>query len=156
MVKRVIDSQITPVLDGSKFVGEIRVEVKLSNAIDEGIARRGGIAESEVRKIETLALVDTGAVRCCIPVQIAEQLGIGYTGKSVAAYADGRQEIINVTEPIHFEIAGRSTTEQALVLGDEILIGQTALETTDLWADCRGQRLVPNPAHPDQPVFSIK
>ena len=74
----------------------------------------------------------------------------------MAAYADGRQEIINVTEPIHFEIAGRSTTEQALVLGDEILIGQTALETTDLWADCRGQRLVPNPAHPDQPVFSIK
>jgi hypothetical protein len=36
------------------------------------------------------------------------------------------------------------------------LLGQITLESTDLWADCRGQRLVPNPAHPDQPIFPVK
>ena len=26
----------------------------------------------------------------------------------------------------------------------------------DLWVDCMNQRLVPNPAHPDQPVTKVK
>ena len=43
-----------------------------------------------------------------------------------------------------------------LVLGDEILIGQTVLEKLDLYLDCAGRRLVPNPAHPDQPVVKVK
>lgn len=51
---------------------------------------------------------------------------------------------------------GRDTMEEALVLGDEVLIGQTVLEKLDLLADCARQRLVPNPAHPDQPVSKVK
>jgi hypothetical protein len=46
--------------------------------------------------------------------------------------------------------------EEALVLGDEVLIGQTVLEKPDLFVDCQGQRLVPNPAHPDRPVAKVK
>jgi len=153
---RVIDRQPHPIRDWSEPVGELRVDVKMFNAIDEGIVRRGDLVSDQVRSCEAKALVDTGAVRCCIPVYVAEQLGLGTTGRSLAAYADGREEVVEITEPIRFEIEGRSTTEQALVLGDEVLIGQTALETTDLWADCREQRLVPNPSHPDQPVFKIK
>jgi hypothetical protein len=30
-----------------------------------------------------------------------------------------------------------------------------ALEKLDLLIDCHQQRLVPNPAHPDQPVFRV-
>ena len=45
---------------------------------------------------------------------------------------------------------------EALVLGDEVLIGQTVLEKLDLLADCVHRRLVPNPAHPDQPVSNVK
>jgi hypothetical protein len=43
-----------------------------------------------------------------------------------------------------------------MVLGDEVLIGQTVLEKLDLMADCAGQRLVPNPDHPDQPVSKVR
>ncbi len=43
-----------------------------------------------------------------------------------------------------------------MVLGDEVLIGQTVLEKLDLLVDCRNQRVVPNPAHPDQPVTKVK
>ena|SRR5688572_20280857 len=32
-------------------------------------------------------------------------------------------------------------------------MGATILEELDLLVDCPGQRLLPNPAHPDQPVF---
>jgi hypothetical protein len=42
-----------------------------------------------------------------------------------------------------------------MVLGTQILIGVTVLEEFDLWVDCRMQRLHPNPAHPDQPVFRV-
>jgi hypothetical protein len=43
-----------------------------------------------------------------------------------------------------------------MVLGDEVIIGQTILEVLDLQVDCRNQKLIPNPAHPDQPVVKIK
>jgi hypothetical protein len=43
-----------------------------------------------------------------------------------------------------------------MVIGDEVLIGQTVLEKMDLFVDCTGKRLIPNPAHPDQPVSKIK
>ncbi len=54
------------------------------------------------------------------------------------------------------ECRGRDTVEDAMVLGDEVLIGQTVLEKLDLWADCAGRRLVPNPANPDQSVTKVK
>ena len=74
----------------------------------------------------------------------------------MAEYADGRTEAVSVTEPLVVEIDGRDTLEEALVLGDEVLIGQTVLEKLDLFMDSRRRRLVPNPAHPDQPVTKVK
>ena len=35
-------------------------------------------------------------------------------------------------------------------------IGQTVLEKTDLLIDCARNRVIPNPAHPDQPVTKVK
>jgi len=37
--------------------------------------------------------------------------------------ADGREEAVGLSEPVIIEIQGRETTEAALVVGDEILIG---------------------------------
>ncbi len=137
-------------------MGEIRAKVKLTNAIDEALWRRGQLTDDEIRRCDVDAMVDTGAVRCVIPVQILQSLGAQPRGKRVAQFADGRNEAVDVTEPIIFEILGRDTMEEALVLGDEVLIGQTVLEKLDLMADCANQRLVPNPAHPDQPVTKVK
>jgi hypothetical protein len=85
-----------------------------------------------------------------------EALGVLSRGNRVAEYADGRKESVALTEPIIFDVLGRDTMEEALVLGDEVLIGQTILEKLDLLADCANQRLIPNPAHPDQPVTKVK
>lgn len=137
-------------------MGEVRVLTLLTNAIDDGLARRKKIQSSEVRKQEVTAVVDTGAVRCVLPIDVVNQLGIELRGETTAEYADGRKEVVGLTEPVIFTLNKRSTAEEALVLGDEVLIGQTILEKLDLFVDCAGQRLVPNPAHPDQAVSKVK
>jgi clan AA aspartic protease len=137
-------------------VGEVRVSVKLTNAVDEALARRGQLAAQDVRTYQADAMVDTGAVRTILPTQVVQQLGLALRGQRVAEYAAGRKEAVGVTEPLVIDIDGRDTLDEALVLGDEVLLGQTVLEKLDLFVDCAGQRLVPNPAHPDQPVSKVK
>jgi len=137
-------------------MGAVKVKVLVTNAFDEALARRGRLEASEVRREEVEALIDTGAVNCVLPPFMADRLGLERPFRQVAEYADGRQEEVDVTEPLLFEIEGRKVYEECLVLGDEVLIGQTALEKTDLHVDCRERRLLPNPEHPHQPVVKVK
>ena len=124
--------------------------------MDEALVRRGLLQPEQVRTYEADALVDTGAVRTILPSHVVERLGLAVRGQRVAESADGRKESVSVTEPLVIELEGRDTLEEALVLGDEVLIGQTVLEKLDLFVDCQDRRLVPNPAHPDQPVTKVK
>lgn len=137
-------------------MGEVRVKVKLTNALDRALARRGQIKPEEIRSYEADALVDTGDVSSVIPPHVMQQLGLQVDGQRVAEYADGRNDVVDLTEPITFDIIGRKTTEGAMVLGDEVIIGQTVLEVLDLLVDCSNRKVIPNPAHPDQPVVKIK
>ncbi len=137
-------------------MGEARVNVKLTNALDRALARRGQIKKEEIRTYEADALVATGAVSSVVPQNVMAQLGLQSDGQRVAEYADGRNDVVDLTEPITFEIIGRRTTEGAMVLGDEVIIGQTVLEVLDLLVDSNNHKVIPNPAHPDQPVVKIK
>ena len=137
-------------------MGEIRVKVKLTNSHDDTKSRAGEMPKSDIRVYEADAMVDTGAVRSVIPAHVLEKLGVGIRGTRVAEYADGRKESVGMSEGIIFDVMGRDTLEEALVLGEEVLIGQTVLEKLDLHADCANRRLIPNPAHPDQPVSKVK
>ena len=137
-------------------MGEVRVKARLTNAVDEALVRRGMLRPEQIRTYEADALVDTGAVRTVLPAHVVARLGLGQRGQRVAEYADGRKEAVGVTEPLVVELEGRDTLDEALVLGDEVLIGQTVLEKLDLFVDCERRRLVPNPAHPDQPVTKVK
>jgi len=128
----------------------------LTNSADESQHRRKKLKKSAVRRYEADALVDTGAVRSVVPAHVMQALGVLSRGERVAEYADGRKETVAITEAIIFDVMGRDTLEEALVLGDEVLIGQTVLEKLDLLADCANRRLIPNPAHPDQPVSKVK
>jgi clan AA aspartic protease len=137
-------------------MGEVRVMVRLSNAADMALVRRNLMRPEEIRAVEADALVDTGAVTFVLPSLVVERLGLARPFKQVAEYADGRREEVDVTEPVFVELLGRHTVEEALVLGDEVIVGQTILEKTDLYVDCRQKRLLPNPAHPDQSVLQVK
>lgn len=136
-------------------MGAVRVKVKLTNAIDEALVHRGLLNPNLLRVYEAEALIDTGAVRTAIPAEVVKFLGLRIRTHEIAQYADGREESVGLTEPVILEIEGRETTEATLVLGNTVLIGQTALETLDLLVDCKNQRLVPNPEHPNYPVFRM-
>lgn len=137
-------------------MGAIRVPVKLTNAIDEALVSRGSLAPRHLRMVEATGLVNTGALTLVIPSELVTQLGLRIRGQQMAQYANGYEEAIGVTEPIIIEVQGRSTVDEALVVGNEVLIGQVILEKLDFLADCKNQRLIPNPANPNYPVAMIK
>ncbi len=137
-------------------MGEVRVKVKLTNFIDDAMLRRGQLSADKVRTYEADALVDTGAVSSVLPSYVVQMLGLAIRGQRVAEYADGRHDVVDLTDSLLFNINGRDTADEAFVLGDEVLIGQTVLEKLDLLVDCANRRVIPNPAHPDQPVLKIK
>ena len=139
-----------------KLVGEVRANVTLTNAGDEVLVRRGLLAADKVRRYQADALVATGAVRSVLPLHVVEQLGLATVGKTRATYANDLTDLVDITEMVGIVINTRRTTEEMLVLGSEVLIGQTVLESLDLLVDCVSRRVIGNPAHPDQPVIKIK
>ncbi|MEG4812574.1 hypothetical protein QUA82_34310 [Microcoleus sp. F8-D3] len=62
----------------SKNMGAVRrrVKVKLTNAIDEELVKRGLLNPNLLRVYEAEALIDIGAVRTAIPVKVCEHLGL--------------------------------------------------------------------------------
>jgi clan AA aspartic protease len=137
-------------------MGEVRVKVKLTNGGDEIMVRRGLLTADKIRTYEADALVDTGAVRSVLPEHVVQKLGLALVRKSRATYANDVTEDIDVTEMVGIELLTRRTTEETLVLGSEVIIGQTVLESLDLHVDCLGRRVIGNPAHPDQPIIKMK
>jgi predicted aspartyl protease len=137
-------------------MGEVRVKVRITNSADAQAAQAGKLAPEKVRSVEADALVDTGAVRSCIPAPLIEELGVLPFQTSLVEYADGRKEAVGLADGLRFELMHRRSGDEALILGDEVLIGQTLLEKMDLLVDCHARRLVPNPAHPDVAVSKVK
>ena len=137
-------------------MGEVRAKVKLTNAIDEGLVRRGLLSKDQVRRYETDALVDTGSVSPVLPSFVVQQLGLQTVGKRTVELGDSSVITVDVTESVGIDVSGRRVDLQALMTGNEVKIGQMVLEVIDMQVDCMNQRLIPNPAHPDQPIIKLK
>lgn len=137
-------------------MGEVRVKVKITNAVDEGMARRGLLAKEEIRSYEADAMVDTGAVSPVLPSFVVKKLGLAILDETNVELGDSSVITVDMTEPVRLEANGRSAWLTALVTGNEVLLGQMFLEATDMQVDCLRQKLITNPAHPDQPVLKLK
>jgi predicted aspartyl protease len=136
-------------------VGQVKIEITLRNARHVVMARLGHLPPEQVHTYTTQGLFDTGATRSVLPPFVAERLGLIRLSRTEARYANGLLEEVDVTEPFLVEILGRETSDDAMVLGEDVLLGVTILEKLDLLVDCMRQRLMPNPAHPDQPFFRV-
>ena len=132
-------------------MGEVTVRVKLSNFVD--LERSASGEDVRRRTVEVDAIADTRAVRSVIPAHIAEALGLRVVPGRSARLADGNAVPTGRVRGLVLEILGRDTEEEAMVLGNEVLIGQTTLEATDLVVDCANQRVYPNP---DNPTWTLK
>jgi clan AA aspartic protease len=140
--------------NATPYMGEVRVKVRLSNVADQAAVAAGQLSPDQVRNVEADAMVDTGAVRSCIPAQLLERLGLKPYEQVTVELADGRKSEVGLADGVRFEIMQRRSSDDALILGDEVLIGQTLLEKMDLLVDCTRQRLVP--AHPEGAVNKLK
>lgn len=110
------------------------------------------------QSITVNALVDTGATFMCVTETIAVQLGFdtAEVSRHVVTLADGRQIRVPRIAPIEIGFANRSYITEALVLGDEPLMGVLPLEAMDLLVDPLRQQLIVNPEHPNFPVALAK
>ena len=136
-------------------MGQVHIQVILTNYREALMARLGQLTPEQVHRYETEALIDTGAVRSVISAALADRLGLMRLRRTEATYADGRVEEVDMTEVFTVEMLGRETEMSAMVLGEHILLGVTALEELDLMVDCNRNRLVPYQGTWDQPVFRV-
>ena len=126
-------------------MGLARANLKLTNLFTQ-------------KSIDISALVDTGAVHMCVTEAQARQLGFDpeECSTQIVTLADGRQKEVARIRPIEVAFANRTYATEALVLGDEALLGVLPLEAMDLLVDPRSQRVIVNPAHPNFPVTLAK
>lgn len=127
-------------------MGEVHVKVRLSNAADVEYAEKGLLDPVTIRSCEVDALVDTGSTRSFISTSIADKLGLVARLEAHGIMADGTRVKVGVTTGILFEIEGREAIEDAYILGDQVLIGQTTLQATDLLVDCTNHKVIPRHA----------
>ena len=136
-------------------MGQVHVQVNLTNYREAVLARLGQLDASQVHRYETEALIDTGAVRSVLPPAVADRLGLLRLDRTAAKYANSGVEEVDVTEVFTVEMFGRRTMTTALVLGEHVLLGVTVLEELDFAVDPARQRLMPNQGTWDQPVFRV-
>jgi predicted aspartyl protease len=136
-------------------MGQVKAQVTLINARELVMSRLGHLAPESVHTCEVEALIDTGTMRSVLPPAIADRLGLVRLSRSETQMADGCWGEAEVTEPFYVELFHRSTSVEALVMGEHVLLGATVLENLDLIVDCARQRLVPNVGTWEQPVFRV-
>jgi clan AA aspartic protease len=136
-------------------MGQVHVQVVLTNYREEVLARLGQLPAEQVHRYETEALIDTGAFQSVLPPSVADRLGLLRLGRTVAQMANGTMEEVDTSEVFTVEIMGRQMHEDAMIMGTHVLLGVTVLEKLDLVVDTLRQRLMPNQGTIDQPVFRV-
>ena len=89
-----------------------------------------GRAVNRLDSLGTLrVLVDTGALYMCVPQNVATQLGFDVTEvrQRLVALADGCAKSLPVFASITIEFENRCYTTEALVLGDESMMGTRSI-----------------------------
>ncbi|WP_375393173.1 aspartyl protease family protein [uncultured Sphingomonas sp.] len=126
-------------------MGLIRQHVRLSNP-----------HEPELEDIDAMALVDSGAAELCVPEHIAQQLKLKHAGERIVELADGSRQSADLMITVKLDVFGLSWAGQAVVVGNEVLLGALPMESLGLQIDPRGRRVFPDPASPNIPTAVVK
>ena len=125
-------------------MGMTKDEVTLTNAVDGGNARRGLMAEKDVRSVTVSVVADTGALRLTIPESLREKLGLEIMETVTATLANGEKLECGLTEAVEVHWKDRIDISQAWVVPREcsVLLGAIPMEGLDIMVDPKNQRLV--------------
>ena len=128
-------------------MGLVRADIRLTRPF----------ASSEGRQpLVVTALVDTGAVFLVIPEHARIQLDLEINGKVEVSLADGKRQLVAQCGPVRIDYENRHCHTDALVMGDEVLLGAIPMEAMDLVVIPREQRLAVNPASPNYVSAIVK
>jgi clan AA aspartic protease len=135
-------------------MGNVYAEITVTNNSDMVEARKGRIAEKDIRSVTISALVDTGATTLVINDDICSQLGLGTVATREANLAGGGKGSCKITESVQVQWKDRFATVDAIVFPDgKPLLGVIPLEFMDLTVDPIRRELVG--AHGDQAVMMV-
>ena len=145
-------------LTGGKEMGYVHAEIELTNEHDVGQNYRGLLPENEIRRVTTMALVDTGAWDLVINEEVQQRLNLRVVGKQTVKLADETLLEVDIVGPVAIRFEDRSTIMTAIVLPatSEVLLGAYPLEGLDAFVDPKRQKLVLNPKSPGNPTLYIR
>jgi clan AA aspartic protease len=136
-------------------MGVTFADIQLTNLEDIGAFKRNFIREDEVRSVNIRSLVDSGALMLVIPQSVCRELGLTIEEFRTAYLANGTREQVPMTSAVEVRWKWGETTRKtvvnAIVTGDEPLLGAIPMEGLDVVIDPAKQELVPHPDSPDVP-----
>ncbi len=135
-------------LTGENGMGYVYAEIELTNEDDLALHRRGLLAEREIKRVTSRALVDSGAWDLVINEDVRKRLDLPVLDRRTVTLADETELEVNVVGPVQIRFQNRATIIFAIVLPNtsEVLLGAYALEGLDAFIDPKRERLL---VHPD-------
>ena len=134
-------------LTGENGMGYVHAEIELTNEDDVALNQHGWLNDDQIRRVTTMALVDSGAYDLVINQEIQDRLKLRVLGRRTVKLADESILEVDVVGPVEVRFETRATTVRALVLPDteEVLLGAIPLEGLDVIIDPLRERLLVNP-----------
>jgi clan AA aspartic protease len=108
--------------------------------------------ESALSSLKVNALVDTGARFAILPQHMATQLKLepsSHQPSREVTLADGSSKLVPYVGPITIKFENRTCYTGALIMGDEAILGLTAMGDMDLVVFTEEKRLAVNPESPN-------
>lgn len=137
-------------------MGLVYAPLRIKNGYDVIRCRKGLIEEKDVKSISVDALADPGATMFVIPEHIRLQLELDLIGEREVELADAGVQKVKVAGPVEIEFENRQSTTNALVLGNEVLLGAIPMEEMDVLVHPRKNQLIVNPESPYLPKSKVK
>ena len=139
-------------------MGYVHAEIELTNYSDLMLNDNGFLAESEIRRVTTRALVDSGAWDLVLNQDVQNRLKLRVVGKQMVSLADESLLEADVVGPVEIRFEDRTLITTGIVLPttSEVLLGAYPLEGLDAYIDPKRQKLLLNPNSPHTPTRYVK
>ena len=108
--------------------------------------------------VELSVKVDTGATLLVLPGWLQEQMQFPVVRRHRVRYATEETAERDVVYGVEISVCGRRGVFEAVIEPEKRygLLGAIVMETLDLIADPRSQRLYENPRSPDMPMAEVE
>ena len=126
-------------------MGTVYADLQLANS-----------GRQDLMSVTERAVVDTGAHLLCLPERVASQLRLPELERRIVTTADGATHECPYVGPIRVTFRNRFCNTDAIVIGDEVLLGTVPMELMDVLVDPKNRELIANPQTPNTPNYKIR